>query len=112
MSTTPHPHTPGSAHATVHKAEHSKTAALLGYLIRGRRRPDEVTVVSHSDLFYWWPVWLVGFVMFAITSMHGVHAAFVTGDPKIVQVVGPVSYKVLDDKEGAGTTITKNDIQA
>jgi F0F1-type ATP synthase assembly protein I len=29
------------------------------------RTPDplEVTVVSHSTLFYWWPVWFVGFLL-------------------------------------------------
>jgi hypothetical protein len=27
------------------------------------KSPDEVTVVSHSNIFYWWPVWAVGFVM-------------------------------------------------
>ena len=24
---------------------------------------NEVTVVSHSNIFYWWPVWAVGFIM-------------------------------------------------
>src|SRR5579884_967646 len=27
----------------------------------------ELTIVSHSNLFYWWPVWAVGF-LFALTS--------------------------------------------
>jgi len=28
-------------------------------------RPDqmEIKIVSHSNLFYWWPVWAVGFIM-------------------------------------------------
>jgi hypothetical protein len=25
-------------------------------------RPQEVIVISHSPLFYWWPVWAVGFL--------------------------------------------------
>ena len=25
--------------------------------------PRQVVVVSHSTLFYWWPVWAVGYVM-------------------------------------------------
>ncbi len=25
--------------------------------------PDTVTVVSHSNIFYWWPVWAVGFIL-------------------------------------------------
>jgi len=32
------------------------------------RGPDEVRVVSHSNLFYWWPVWAVGFVMALVTA--------------------------------------------
>jgi len=30
--------------------------------------PQEVTVVSHSNLFYWWPVWAVGFLMAIFTA--------------------------------------------
>jgi len=32
-----------------------------------RDRPQEVIVISHSNFFYWWPVWLVGYIMAAIT---------------------------------------------
>jgi hypothetical protein len=31
----------------------------------------EILIVSHSSLFYWWPVWAVGFLMFAITIVSG-----------------------------------------
>ena len=30
-----------------------------------------VKIVSHSDLFYWWPVWAVGFVMAVLTYYDG-----------------------------------------
>src|SRR4051794_27743212 len=30
---------------------------------------NKVTVISHSNLFYWWPVWAVGFLMAALTYM-------------------------------------------
>ncbi len=33
--------------------------------------PQEVTVVSHSSLLYWWPVWACGFLMAAITAFEG-----------------------------------------
>jgi hypothetical protein len=32
---------------------------------------DEVTVVSHSNIFYWWPVWAVGFIMAIWTWVDG-----------------------------------------
>src|SRR5262245_17088179 len=31
----------------------------------------EITVVSHSFLFYWWPVWAFGFIMAGITWLGG-----------------------------------------
>jgi hypothetical protein len=40
-------------------------------------RPAEVVVVSHSPLFYWWPVWAVGFLMAALTYLFGYQVAFV-----------------------------------
>jgi hypothetical protein len=40
-------------------------------------RPEKVVVVSHSPLFYWWPVWAVGFLMAALTYVRGYQVAFV-----------------------------------
>lgn len=31
----------------------------------------ELVVISHSSLFYWWPVWTVGFLMAGITWLGG-----------------------------------------
>lgn len=41
------------------------------------KRPLEVVIISHSPLFYWWPVWAVGFAMAALTYWQGDQAAFV-----------------------------------
>ncbi len=41
-------------------------------------RPDWVVrVVSHSGLLYWWPVWLVGLVLSALTYIDGDRMAIV-----------------------------------
>jgi hypothetical protein len=40
-------------------------------------RPAKVVIISHSPLFYWWPVWAIGFVMAAVSYMSGVQMAFV-----------------------------------
>lgn len=32
---------------------------------------SRIKIVSHSDLFYWWPVWAVGFVMAILTYYDG-----------------------------------------
>jgi hypothetical protein len=40
-------------------------------------RPAEVVIISHSPLFYWWPVWGVGFLMAALSYWQGDRVAFV-----------------------------------
>jgi len=40
-------------------------------------RPAQVVVISHSPLFYWWPVWAVGFLMAGLTYLSGEQVAFV-----------------------------------
>jgi hypothetical protein len=37
----------------------------------------EVIVISHSAFFYWWPVWVVGFIMAGISFVFGHTVAFV-----------------------------------
>ena len=39
--------------------------------------PKEIVIISHSTIFYWWPVWLVGFLMAAVTYLSGHVMAFV-----------------------------------
>jgi hypothetical protein len=45
------------------------------------KKPDEkqveIRIVSHSNLFYWWPVWAVGFLMGLMTIIDGHHMAVV-----------------------------------
>jgi hypothetical protein len=40
--------------------------------MRGGERDTIIKIVSHSDLFYWWPVWAVGFLM-AFLTYQGDH---------------------------------------
>src|SRR5690348_1284510 len=51
--------------------------------------PNTVTVVSHSNLFYWWPVWAVGFRMCILT--------FIGDHRMVILPAGTVIYK---DKDG------------
>ncbi len=34
-------------------------------------RPKELIIYTHSTLFYWWPVWLVGYIAALITYLNG-----------------------------------------
>jgi hypothetical protein len=75
-----------------------------------RRR--EIKIYSHSTLFYWWPVWFFGFIMFLITYFDGSLMIVVPKDtkaekeriipghdgPRDVYVL-PKDYKIpVDDK--------------
>jgi hypothetical protein len=40
-------------------------------------RPTKVVVISHSSLFYWWPVWALGFLMAGLTYLNGYAVAWV-----------------------------------
>src|SRR5262249_18855525 len=40
-------------------------------------RPRQVVIISHSPLFYWWPVWVVGFLVAGWSFWHGDQVAFV-----------------------------------
>jgi hypothetical protein len=33
--------------------------------------PKEIVIISHSPIFYWWPVWVVGFLMAVLTYFDG-----------------------------------------
>jgi hypothetical protein len=47
-------------------------------------RQEEVRIYSHSSLFYWWPVWAVGFIMFFLTYIDGHRLAIVPAETEAV----------------------------
>ena len=47
---------------------------------RAKKEPNEITVYSHSNLFYWWPVWLCGFIVAIVTWATGAVMAVVPAD--------------------------------
>ncbi len=51
---------------------------------RVRKEPNEITIFSHSNLFYWWPVWLCGFIVAMVTWAQGGVMAVVPKDSKAV----------------------------
>jgi hypothetical protein len=46
---------------------------------------DEIRVYSHSPLFYWWPVWLFGFIFALITAIDNERLAIVPGESLAVK---------------------------
>ena len=53
----------------------------------------EITLISHSMLFYWWPIWVIGYIFAAITGIENNRLAIVP-DKTTVQV----SKAESDDK--------------
>src|SRR5580698_10103290 len=43
----------------------------------GRPPRREITLISHSMLFYWWPIWLLGFILATWTWMDNSRLAIV-----------------------------------
>ena len=43
----------------------------------GSRSTDRIVVYRHSHLFYWWPIWVLGFLFAGITRFDDKHLAIV-----------------------------------
>src|SRR5262249_52530547 len=41
---------------------------------------NEITIVSHSNLFYWWPVWVLGYILALLTAIGHHYMAIVPPD--------------------------------
>jgi hypothetical protein len=65
----------------------------------GTRATDRIVVYRHSHLFYWWPIWFLGFLFAAITYFDNKHLAIV-----------PANTKALDNQEVVidGKKVTRN----
>jgi len=47
------------------------------------RGPREIKLVSHSPIFYWWPIWLLGYVMALLTLMENHRLAILPPNTKV-----------------------------
>jgi hypothetical protein len=43
---------------------------------------QELRIYSHSDFFYWWPMWLTGYIMALLTWLHGEYVKI--GDTRVL----------------------------
>jgi hypothetical protein len=80
----------------------------------GVAAPSSVTIIGHSNLFYWWPVWAAGLLMAFLTYLDGSYMAIVpagTAAEKGRQVQGvdgtrdvlilPANRELARDESGA-----------
>jgi hypothetical protein len=45
----------------------------------------EIRIISHSSLFYWWPVWAIGFIMAIISAFSDYRMALVPEDTRALK---------------------------
>jgi hypothetical protein len=69
---------------------------------------NEMTIVSHSNLFYWWPVWAICFILAALTWMDRQKLAVVPSDMKPAQNV-TVVFRDGKPKENQAVLYGPND---
>ena len=67
--------------------------------------PNEITIVSHSNLFYWWPVWAVGFVMGVLSLFSGYVVAVVPAKTNTSLPVAKSDWKLDDGSTREGVLI-------
>jgi hypothetical protein len=67
--------------------------------------PSEIHVISHSTLFYWWPVWFVGFLLTALTLFDNHFMIIVPKDTVALR-----DAAVTVEKDGKTTSFKKNDV--
>lgn len=48
-------------------------------------RVETITIIGHSNLLYWWPVWLVSFVLAGWTYFDGYQMAVIPPDSRVVK---------------------------
>jgi hypothetical protein len=79
---------------------------------RPQRR--EVMIFSHSSLFYWWPVWAIGYLMALITLFTGDRVALVPGKTELLaEASGEATYETAKTPgvtESKRVTFEKRDV--
>jgi hypothetical protein len=49
-------------------------------------QPATIKVISHTSLIYWWPVWLVGFILAGLTYADGTRLAVVPAETTVKEI--------------------------
>src|SRR6476661_8755213 len=73
-------------------------------------QPTSLKVISHSSLFYWWPVWLVGFILAGLTAAEDSRLAVLPAGATVkeaetnkrYEVTVPAESPTLTDAAAAG----------
>ena len=74
----------------------------------GPTRSSEIKLISHSTLFYWWPVWAVAFLMALFTWIEGHRLAIIPSGSKVTKSETANSYALDFDSNVTPTHALKN----
>jgi hypothetical protein len=70
--------------------------------------PNEVTIIGHSTLFYWWPVWAVGFLMALLTLIDSTRMVTV---PSLSVLTTLEKGTVIDKFDAEGKPEQRTDVK-
>jgi hypothetical protein len=66
---------------------------------------ESIHIISHSTLFYWWPVWVTGFVLTILTFVSGTQMVFVPQN-----TIALKDATVTVEKDGKAVSYQNNDV--
>ncbi len=75
-----------------------KFRSLMAYIFLPHAKPGEIVIISHSNLFYWWPVWLTGFILATMTYFDGSQMAVVPAGTRVHEAKQSVDVPGDDGK--------------
>jgi hypothetical protein len=73
-------------------------------------QPTKITIISHTGLVYWWPVWLTGFILGGLTLIDGYRMAIVPAGTKVTESADHKTFEftVPDKPTSSLDTAVKN----
>src|SRR5262245_39818165 len=54
--------------------------------------PRDIRIIQHSNLIYWWPVWLYGYICALLTYFESIGVAELASEPGKVVLFHPSSW--------------------
>jgi hypothetical protein len=76
----------------------------------GPRGPRQIKLVSHSPIFYWWPIWLLGYLMALITLVDNHRLAILPSGAEVRELSADKDGRTRYELTVAGTPTKSLDL--
>src|SRR5262245_26853925 len=73
-----------------------------------KHAPNQVKIYSHSSLFYWWPVWAVGFILGLLTLTEKTRMVVVPADAEAKRHWKVETEQAKTETRGGTTVLIKS----